>query len=117
MIQITPHCAIFIGINAIDFRCGIDKVANIAEQCSGLDAKSGTMFVFRNKARTALKILVYDGRGYWLCHRRLSQGKLKFWPSRGSPPTLVSEELYILIQGGDPRGVYSPMWRKLDLPR
>jgi transposase len=33
------------------------------------------MFVFSNKRRQALKILVYDGQGFWLCQKRLSQGR------------------------------------------
>jgi transposase len=36
---------------------------------------SGAVFVFRNRAGTALKLLLYDGQGYWLCLKRLSQGR------------------------------------------
>jgi transposase len=35
------------------------------------DPFSGWVFVFRNRPATALKALVYDGQGFWLCHKRL----------------------------------------------
>jgi len=39
---------------------------------------SGTVFVFRNRRRTAIKALVYDGQGFWLCHKRLSSGRFRW---------------------------------------
>ena len=35
----------------------------------------GTIYVFHNRGRTALKLLVFDGQGFWLCHKRLSVGR------------------------------------------
>jgi transposase len=42
---------------------------------------SGTLFLFRNRSGTAIKLLTYDGQGYWLCLKRFSQGKLQWWPT------------------------------------
>ena len=60
--------------------------------------------LFRNRSRTSLKILVYDGQGFWLCTKRLSSGRLKWWPkSAGSPLTsLAARELQILLWNGNP---------------
>ena len=62
------------------------------------------MFVFRNRRRTAIKILVYDGQGFWLAHKRLSVGKFTWWPARvGGPVTsMQAHELQVLVCGGDP---------------
>ena len=47
-----------------------------------LDAElyDGTLFVFRNRRGTALKVLCFDGVGWWLVIRRFSQGRLQWWP-------------------------------------
>jgi len=55
-------------------------LAAICRQKLEMDPFSGTLFLFRNRARNALKILVYDGQGFWLCTKRLSRGKFHWWP-------------------------------------
>lgn len=45
---------------------------------------NGWALVFRNRSRTAVKILLYDGQGSWLCHKRLSSGKHR-WQSCSVP--------------------------------
>ena len=72
------------------------------------------MFVFRNRRRTAIKLLVYDGQGFWLCHKRLSQGRFRWWPSRedAASATLRAHELQVLLCGGDPSATRAaPVWR------
>ena len=75
------------------------------------------MFVFGNRARTGIKILVYDGQGFWLCHKRLSSGRFAFWPDGDTPTrTLQACELQVLLMGGDPtRANAAPPWRCLSL--
>jgi hypothetical protein len=81
MIQITPQMRVLVAIAAADFRRGIDGLAQLCRGTLSLDPFSGTVFVFRNRRATAVKILVYDGQGFWLCHKRLSKGKFRWWPS------------------------------------
>ena len=45
-----------------------------------IEVMINTWFAFTNKGRTAVKLLVYDGQGYWLCIKRFSHGKLAWWP-------------------------------------
>src|SRR5208282_3732072 len=75
MIQITVQTRILVAIQAVDFRKGIDGLARVCQQQLQTDPFSGRLFVFRNRRRTALKILAYDGRGFWLCQKRLSRGR------------------------------------------
>ena len=81
MLQLTPHHRLLLAVNPVDFRRGIDGLAAACQLVLNEQPLSGTVFVFANRSRTAVKILVYDGHGYWLCHRRFSKGKLKWWPS------------------------------------
>lgn len=63
MIQITPHMRIYLCIAPIDFRKGIDGLSRVCRNILDKDPFSGSMFIFRNKRKTTLKILVYDGQG------------------------------------------------------
>jgi transposase len=115
MIQITPHMRILVAVEPIDFRAGIDGLAGICRERLEADAFSGGLFVFRNRAHTAVKILVYDGQGFWLCHKRLSRGRFPFWPD-GTTPTqgLQACELQVLLMAGDPAQTRTaPAWRRL----
>ena len=83
------------------------------------DPFSGTVFVFRNRKATAIKLLTFDGRGFWLCHRRLSRGRFRWWPedSSAAARALESHELAVLLQAGDPAAAKgAPAWRRVSLP-
>lgn len=81
MIQITPKHKVFVDIGFTDFRRGIHSLTALCEQKLKLDPFSGHLFIFRNRGNSAIKILCYDSQGFWLCHKKLSQGKLKQWPN------------------------------------
>jgi len=103
MIQVTAQMRILVAIEPADFRRGIDGLARMARQELGSDPFSGAMFVFRNRRATAVKILVYDGQGFWLCHKRLSKGRFRFWPTGGQSPgrALEAHQLQVLLSAGD----------------
>lgn len=114
MIQITPQMRVLVAIEAADFRRGIDGLARLCREALGADPFTGTVFVYRNRRGTAVKLLVYDGQGFWLCHKRLSQGRFRWWPSRqeGGGTSLRAHELQVLLSGGDPGGTKAaPVWR------
>jgi len=117
MIHLTPHLRILVAVAPADFRRGIDGLCRVCRQELESDPMSGVVFVFRNRCARALKILVYDGQGFWLCQKRLSTGRFRFWPSSdrgGRTRRLEAHELGVLLACGDPeaaRGA-SP-WRRL----
>jgi transposase len=117
MISLTPQMRILVAVEAIDFRNGIDGLAGICRNQFQKDPLSGCVFVFRNRRGTALKILVYDGQGYWLCQKRLSKGRFRCLPDRsasGVQTEMEARELQLLLWNGDPgRAAMSPLWRKL----
>jgi transposase len=67
MIQTTVQMRIMVAVETVDFRNGIDGLARVCKQQLQADPFSGGLFVFRNRRRTAIKILAYDGQGFWLC--------------------------------------------------
>lgn len=99
MISITKTHKIYIACQAVDFRRGIDGYAALCRSQLQQNPFSGPCFIFRNKRRTAIKILLYDRTGFWLCHKRLSKGQFKQWPSQANQVLLISpEQLSQLLQ-------------------
>jgi transposase len=116
MIQITPQMRLLVAIEPADFRCGIDGLSRLCRAVLGSDPMDGTMFVFRSRSGKAVKLLVYDGQGFWLCQKRLSQGRFRYWPTskNGAASPLLAHEFQTLIWGGDPTMAQAaPMWRRL----
>ena len=115
MIQITPQMRVLVAVEAVDFRRGIDGLAQLCRVALQTDPFMGAVFVFRSRRRTAIKLLVYDGQGFWLCHKRLSKGTFRWWPSsREGTATLQAHELQVLMCAGDPsRTQAAPMWRRV----
>jgi transposase len=74
MIQLIPQLRILLACKPIDFRNGIDGLAAFCKRELEQYPFCGTLFVFRNRCGTALKLLCYDSRGFWLVTRRFSQG-------------------------------------------
>jgi transposase len=103
----------------VDFRKGIDSLAALCKYQLAQEPMSGAVFVFRNAAGTALKLLTYDGSGYWLCLRRFSRGRLKWWPRSSEANSalhpLEAQQLQVLLYNGLPENAgFDEAWRKID---
>ncbi len=114
MIQVTPQMRILVAVEPADFRKGIDGLARLCKEALKQDPFCGSVFVFRNRRATALKVLVYDGQGFWLCHKRLSSGRFRWWPGSAAKAarTLEAHELQVLLSAGNPETAQAaPAWR------
>jgi len=119
MIQLIPQLRILLACNPIDFRNGIDGLAAICKRELAENPFSGTLFVFCNRRATALKLLCYDGVGFWLVTRRLSQGRIRWWPNTQDSilHPIEAQQLSVLLYNGLPEQAnFAPPWRKLPLP-
>jgi transposase len=115
MIQITPHMRIMLAVEPADFRKGIDGLAGIVKRTLQSDPFDGTLFLFRNKRGTAIKIISYDGQGFWLCQKRLSRGSFNWWPEKLDRQShlLAAHEVQLLLWNGNPDAVPAVMWKKI----
>jgi transposase len=114
MLQITPQMKILVAIRPVDFRKGIDGLAQLCKETLQQDPFGGAVFAFRNRRGTALKVLVYDGQGFWLCQKRLSRGKFTWWPasSTAHAKSLAAHQLHVLFSAGNPEAATAaPDWR------
>jgi transposase len=116
MIQLSPQLKIFVALDFCDFRKGIDSLVFLCRNKLQNDPYSGALFLFKNRSSNAIKILCYDGSGFWLLMKRFSKGRLQWWPENtGQVLTqIAAKELGILIYNGIPERAKMPDdWRKL----
>lgn len=116
MLQVTPQMRIFVAVEPVDFRKGIDGLASVCRHKLEQDPFNGSMFIFRNKSGQTIKILLYDGQGFWLFVKRLSKGRFKWWPEskQGGVMTLTVPQLQLLIWNGNPeKADIGDDWRKI----
>lgn len=111
MLQISPSTRIFVCLQLVDFRKGIDGLAAVCRNKLEQDPFQGALFVFRNRGGTTIRLLIYDGQGFWLCTKRLSKGTFRWWPME---PSMDARQLQTLLWNGNPQlAQFSGDWRKI----
>lgn len=100
--MIPSGVEIYVGLEPIDLRWGFDRLAGLVEDRLGRVARSGALFVFFGKRRTALKVLFYDGSGLCLFYKRLDRGTFRVpvaLEDGSAMRELVERELDDLLSG------------------
>lgn len=112
---IHQRSKIFLATEPVDFRRGIDGLRAVCTQTLKQDPYSGSIYVFRNKRRTSIKILYFDEQGWWLCMKRLAKGKFLWWPkSEEDVNTVDLRQLQVLLWNGHPeKAEFQESWRKI----
>jgi transposase len=117
MLQLPPQLTVLVAVEPVDFRKGIDTLAALCRHQLSHDPLSGSLFVFRNRSSTSVKLLVYDGTGFWLCTKRFSRGRLSWWPTTATDAAvhpLAAQQLSVLLYHGHPQlARFTEDWRKL----
>lgn len=92
---------VYVATGATDMRQGYEGLYGLVRDHLGREARSGHLFLFCNRARNRLKVLVWDGSGLWVCGKRLEKGRFD-WPegAAGERQVVLSqEELSWLLNG------------------
>jgi transposase len=89
---------VYLACGATDLRKNIDALSNLVQYSFQLDPYSDTMFVFCNRRRDIIKILEWDGDGFWLHMKKIEKGRFN-WPDISGEDImdLTRQELEILI--------------------
>lgn len=112
MLQIIPQMRILVAVEPVDGRKGIDALVRLCQQRLGDDPFSGCLFIFRTRRGTVIKALLYDGQGFWLAQKRLSQGRFRWWPQDPGPVRqLEAYQAQMLLAAGNPMVQGAPIWR------
>lgn len=91
---------VYLACGKTDMRKSINGLSAIVEGSFKLDLFGDALFVFCNRNRDRIKILEWDGDGFWLYFKRLEKGRFR-WPEPDENQTmmLTAEELHILLGG------------------
>ena len=112
--QITPQMRILVAVEAVDGRKGIDSLVQLCWEKLDTDPFSGCLFVFRSRSATSIRILTYDGQGFWLAQKRLSKGRFVWWPQvDGAARAIEAYQAQLLLAAGNPETQAEPMWRRV----
>lgn len=102
MLAFSSSDKVFLGVGKIDFRNQILGLIKATKTIIRQNPYSRSYFAFINRKKTSIKILCYDGTGFWMHQKVLSQGKFR-WPSSSEESITMSPmELQVLIMQGDP---------------
>ncbi len=116
MLTVTSKHRIFLAVEPISFRKGIDGIAAICREKYLQDPTSGHYFIFCNRRKNSIKAIYFDGQGFWLFQKRLSSGRFMHWPKR--PEAILqlnSAQLQVLLSNGNPAMVeVTEPWKPID---
>ncbi len=113
MLQFAPQMRVLVAVEPVDGRKGIDSLAQLCRERLLEDPFSGCVFIFRNRSETTLRVLCFDGQGFILAQKRLSQGRFKKWPSGGEAQVIEAHQAQVLLAAGDPTVRGAPTWRSV----
>lgn len=85
----------------VDFRYGMNSLSILVEQSMQLSPMDGSLYIFGNQRRDRVKILGWDGSGFWLLMKRLEVSRF-IWPdNKTEVVTMTSDVLHALLDGDD----------------
>ena len=100
MFRLDPQLKVYLHRPAVDFRLSINGLAALVEHALGLDLFARAVYVFSNQRRNRVKILGWDGNGFWLLLKRLEQDRF-VWTDERKVPSVSVEQLHWLLDGID----------------
>ena len=95
------NSSIWLYHNPIDFRKQMDGLVMLVASHLKLNPTSGQIFLFRNRHANKIKLLWWERNGFWLCYKRLEQGRLKFPCNNDTAMLLTAEQFAWLLSGLD----------------
>ncbi|MGC8732938.1 MAG: IS66 family insertion sequence element accessory protein TnpB [Halothiobacillaceae bacterium] len=100
MFRFAPGLKVYLHREPVDGRKAINGLALLVEQSLKLDPFGPAVFVFSNRRRDRIKILLWEKNGFWLLLKRLEADRFK-WPKEAEVVTLSVEQLHWLLSGID----------------
>lgn len=115
MLTLGPQVKVFLARGTTDMRKSFDTLAGAVRETLDQDPASGHLFVFLGRRRHLIKILYWDGSGFWVLAKRLARGTFA-WPEVDDERRAIElrpDELSALVGGVDlRRTTWRPWWRK-----
>jgi transposase len=101
MIALSPQLTFYLYAQPTDMRKSFDGLCGIVTSALQQDPLDGRVYVFLNRRRDRMKLLLWDRNGFWLFYKRLEQGTFQFpTPSATQVAiTLSYDEVLLILEG------------------
>jgi transposase len=99
MLHLSPSCNYYLFSGHADMRKSFDGLCGIIKSQMALNVLSGAVFIFMNRRRTQVKLLLWEGDGFSIYYKRLEKGTFEL-PGINSPVAeLEHHQLQFILQG------------------
>lgn len=104
----------FLVCGPTDMRKSFNGLSGLVRERLGADPMSRDLFLFCNRSRNRLKVLVYDESGVWVLAKRLDRGTFAWPPVEASRMAVQyrEEQLALLLSGFDTDVLRPRRWRR-----
>ncbi len=116
VIQISAATKILVVHEPVSFNLGFRGLIGFCRNILKTEPMTGAYFVFRSKTRKQIRVLTYDGDGWWLATKMFSKGSIKTWTSDDENLTqIAARDLLTLLWRGSPSAAGFPdFWKRID---
>ena len=119
MISLSAATRVFVVAGYTDMRKSFNGLYGIVAQQLEMEPTSGHVFVFCNRSKNRIKLLLWDGSGLWVCAKRLEKGRFH-WPwgieenddDERDAYILTHESLSLLLGGIDLQETSLRKWHR-----
>jgi len=106
MLPLSSQSRFSLYTHPTDMRKSFDGLQGIVTNHLNRNPLSGEVFIFINKRRDRIKMLVWDRNGFWLFYKRLEQGRFQeLLPTAGKDINISYDTLVMLLEGIDLKSI------------
>lgn len=101
MFRFDEDLKVYLHRDPVDFRYGMNSLSILVEQAMQLNPMDSSLYIFGNRRHDRVKILFWDGSGFWLMTKRLEASRF-IWPdNKAEVVTMTTNVLHALLDGDD----------------
>ncbi|KAF1072448.1 IS66 family insertion sequence element accessory protein TnpB [Variovorax sp.] len=101
MFRFDDKLKVYLHRDPIDFRYGMNSLSILVEQAMQRNPMDCSLYVFGNRRRDRIKILAWDGNGFWLLMKRLEADRFVWPDNKTEVVTMTTDVLHELLDGDD----------------
>lgn len=101
MFSLTERHRYYLYSSATDMRKGFDGLSGLVRNNMGRNPLSGDVYLFINRSRNRMKLLVWEQGGFVLYYKRLESGTFEYPPLPIDGPSAVIhwQQLLLIVKG------------------
>lgn len=99
MFSLNAHQTYYLYIEPTDMRKGFNGLSGLVRNKLGKNPLSGAVFIFLNRRRDRMKLLVWDRDGFVLYYKLLEKGTFQLPKQRGESIAISWHQLVLILEG------------------